>query len=399
MLDADRDHLLERYQRLIHIYQDLSSTLDLDTLLRRIVRAAGDLVNAEHASILLYDPIKRELYFEAATNLDQPILQTLSIPVDASIAGWIVTHRQPLILSNVTLDSRYYGRVAEVTHTQTTSLVGVPLITQDKVVGALEVINKRSGKFTPEDQEILVILAAQAALAIENTRLFQQSDLISELVHELRTPLASLNTATTLLLRSELPNDQRERVCEIIHGEITRLTELTSSFLDLSHLESGRAQFHLTLFEPLKLIADCAEFMQARIHENNLELLLNLPVSLPAIQADRDKIKQVLINLVSNAIKYTPPGGSIILAARAEPKSLVISVTDTGCGIPPENLAGLFQKFYRVPGNEKMAAGTGLGLYICKRIVEAHQGIISAQSEVGKGTTFLVRLPLQTTSV
>lgn len=399
MLDTERDHLLNRYQRLIYIYQDLSSTLELDTLLRRIVRAAADLVDAEHASILLYDPVKRELYFEAATNLDQPSLQTLSIPVDASIAGWIVTHRQPLILSNATLDSRYYGRVAEVTHTRTTSLLGVPLITQDKVVGALEAINKRNGKFTLEDQEILVILSAQAALAIENTRLFQQSDLISELVHELRTPLASLNTATTLLLRSELPNDQRERVCDIIHGEITRLTELTSAFLDLAHLESGRAQFHLTSCEPLKLIQDCAEFMRARIQENYLNLLLNLPVSLPTIQADQDKIKQVLINLISNAIKYTPAGGAITLAARADTKSLIISVTDTGCGIPPENLGGLFQKFYRVPGYEQMAEGTGLGLYICKRIVEAHQGIITAQSEVGKGTTFLIRLPLQSPSV
>jgi signal transduction histidine kinase len=139
--------------------------------------------------------------------------------------------------------------------------------------------------------------------------------------------------------------------------------------------------------------------MRARIQENYLNLLLNLPVSLPTIQADQDKIKQVLINLISNAIKYTPAGGAITLAARADTKSLIISVTDTGCGIPPENLGGLFQKFYRVPGYEQMAEGTGLGLYICKRIVEAHQGIITAQSEVGKGTTFLIRLPLQSPSV
>lgn len=393
-MNSSHAHLLERYQRLIEISQDLTSTLDLDVLLRRIVRAAADLSDAEQASILLYDQVKQELYFEATTSADQQGLQGLSVPLEGSIAGWIVTNCQPLIIADTTKDSRHFDYIGKVTHTKTFSLLGVPLINKDKVVGALEAINKSSGEFDLEDQEILASLGAQAALAIENARLFQQSDFIAELVHELRTPLASLNTATHLLMRPDLPESQRTHITEMIRGEIFRLSDLASSFLDLARLESGRAQYHKTSVEPAKLITDCADLMRPRVAENGLTLNLDVAESLPIIQADEDKIMQVMINLISNAIKYNQPGGSISVTARAEPQALVISVSDTGQGISPEGLASLFQRFYRVPGAEKLATGTGLGLSICKRIVEAHQGMIEAQSELGKGTTFRFRLPI-----
>jgi signal transduction histidine kinase len=394
MPEPDSKHLLDRYQRLIEISQDLASTLDLDVLLRHIVRAAADLSNAEQASILLYDQVKNELYFEATTSLEQPILQGMSVPVEGSIAGWVVSNRKPLIIDDTARDDRYFAHVAQVTQTKTTSLLGVPMINKDKVVGALEAINKRSGEFDAEDQQLLTTLGAQAALAIENARLFQQSDLIADLVHELRTPLASLNTATHLLLRPELPEEQRTHVAEIIRGEIFRLSEMASSFLDLARLESGRAQYHIAPFNPNKLIESCAELMRARVMEKELTLHLNLDASIGTIQGDEDKIKQVMINLLSNAIKYNRPGGTITVEAQRDGEYLTISVSDTGHGIPQENLSSLFQKFYRVPGTEKVAPGTGLGLSICKRIIEAHQGTISVQSEVGKGTTFTFRLPV-----
>jgi signal transduction histidine kinase len=394
MSETDSQHLLDRYQRLIELSQDLASTLDLDVLLRRIVHAAADLSDAEQASILLYDQSKQELYFEATTNLEQPVLQGLSVPLEGSIAGWIVTNRQPLIITDATNDNRHFSHVGQVTQTKTTSLLGVPMINKDKVVGALEAINKRSGDFDAEDQQVLTTLGAQAALAIENARLFQQSDLIAELVHELRTPLASLNTATHLLLRPELPEEQRSKVAEIIQGEIFRLSEMASNFLDLARLESGRAQYHMSSFHPGTLIESCAELMRARVMERELTLNLELDASLATMQGDEDKIKQVMINLLSNAIKYSLPGGTITVRAHQDTQKLTITVSDTGPGIPPENLPSLFQKFYRVPGTEKLVPGTGLGLSICKRIIEAHQGSISVESEVGKGTTFTIHLPL-----
>ncbi len=179
--------LLERYQRLIELSRDLASTLDLQDLLDRIVHAAADLSGSEAASILTYDEIKGELYFDAASNLSEPLMRGLVVPAETSIAGWIVANRQPVIISDTQRDPRHFGQIGKATQVTTTSMLGVPLIAKGKVIGVLEAINKLSGDFNQEDQEIISTLAAQAAVAIENARLFQQSDLISEMVHELRT--------------------------------------------------------------------------------------------------------------------------------------------------------------------------------------------------------------------
>lgn len=385
--------LLERYRRLNEIARDLASTLDLDTLLNHIVHAAADLCNAEAASILLYDQAKQQLYFDAATNLEEPLMRGLVVPVENSIAGWIVTKRQPMIISDTQSDPRHFGGIAEATQVTTTSLLGVPLIAKEKVVGALEAINKLSGEFDLEDQDLLTALGAQAAVAIENARLFQQSDLISELVHEVRTPLTSVITAAQLLQRPQVSAELRENMIEVILSETNRLSEMTTSFLDLARLESGRAQFQVQVFDISTLLEECVCLMQSRAQEKGIKIRQEINGSPLTIKADQNKIKQVLLNLLSNAIKYNRPNGSIIVRVEASSEEMVVQVIDTGPGIPPKNLPHLFTKFYRVPGSEKMAVGTGLGLSICKRILDAHRGSIKVFSEEGLGSTFEVHLP------
>jgi signal transduction histidine kinase len=385
--------LLERYQRLAEISRDLASTLELDGLLKRIVQAAADLSQAEAASILLYDERKQQLYFESATNLEEPLMRGLIVPVDGSIAGWVVTHRQPIIISEAQKDPRHFGNIAKVTNVTTTSMLGVPLVAKEKVIGTLEAINKQNGQFTEEDQNVLMALAAQAAVAIENARLFQQSDLIAEMVHELRTPLSSLNTAAHLLLRKDIPEADRNRVVQIIHNEAERLTEMTTAFLDLARLESGRIQFNVQVFDLKPLLEECSDMMQGKAFENGLSLELEVQPGLPSLKADRDKIKQVIINLVSNGIKYNRPGGKIFIQASFELKQFIVNVSDTGLGINQSDLDHLFERFYRVKSTEQITSGTGLGLAICKRIIEAHGGNIEVASELGAGTTFTVFLP------
>jgi signal transduction histidine kinase len=385
--------LLERYQRLAEISRDLASTLELDGLLKRIVQAAADLSQAEAASILLYDERKQQLYFESATNLEEPLMRGLIVPVEGSIAGWVVTHRQPIIISEAQKDPRHFGNIAKATNVTTTSMLGVPLVAKEKVIGTLEAINKQNGQFTEEDQNVLMALAAQAAVAIENARLFQQSDLIAEMVHELRTPLSSLNTAAHLLLRKDIPDTDRNRVVEIIHNEAERLTEMTTAFLDLARLESGRIQFNVQVFDLKPLLEECSDMMEGKAFENGLSLELEVQPGLPSLKADRDKIKQVLINLVSNGIKYNRPGGKILIQAGFELKQFIVNVSDTGLGINQSDLDHLFERFYRVKSTEEITSGTGLGLAICKRIVEAHGGNIEVASELGAGTTFTVFLP------
>lgn len=386
--------LLVNYQRLLDISRDLASTLDLSELLYRIVHAAADLCDTEEASILLYDQNRQELRFEAATNLDDPFMRGVSVPVDSSLAGWMVTNRQPVLIENVENDARHFGQVGVAVNMQIKSLLGVPLIRKEKVIGALEAVNKRSGSFSIQDQDLLSALGAQAAIAIENSHLFQQTDLISDLVHELRTPLASLNTAAHLIPRPDITEEQRSRFIGIIQQEISRLSDLTTSFLDLARLESGRTQFHSETFALKPVLEGCLEIMRSRAEEKNLSLSGTIPAGLPDLKGDKDKIQQVMLNLLSNAIKYNYPQGQVVLTVHENDQEIIVSVSDTGPGISAENLTHLFEKFYRVPGTEKLALGTGLGLSICKRIVEAHGGKIEVQSQVERGTTFSVHLPL-----
>ena len=384
---------LDGYRRLIEIARDLASTLDLDILLSRIVHAAAEVSGAEAASILLYDDTSRQLYFQVSTDMDESTRRGVTVPLDGSIAGWIVNNRKPVRITNAHEDSRFYSNIEQVSGLKTESLLGIPLITKNKIVGVLEALNKHKGKFTDADESMLLVLGAQAAVAIENARLFQQSDLISEFVHELRTPLSSLSTATYLLLRPEMSQEQRDQIIHNIHNETMRLNALASSFLDLARLESGRVQFRKTDFSLADLMYECKDVMSTKAIEDDIQLRVEAPEGSPLLEADRDKIKQVLLNLLSNAIKYNRPNGTVMLRAETKENEVIIHVQDTGVGIPDESLPHLFQKFYRVREHETRASGTGLGLSICKQIVHGHGGRIEVKSKIGVGTLFMICLP------
>jgi len=343
---------------------------------------------------MLVKPDEDQLFFQVSTNLDQPRLQTLRVPMDRSIAGWVYRYRQPLIVDDPSQDPRFFEEIQEQLEDPTRSILAVPLVSSDNVIGVLEAINKRDGSFNSDDQELLLSLAAQAGAAITNARLFAQSDLIAEMVHELRTPLASLNAAAYILLRPELSDDQRRSMVKIIETETSRLSEMATSFLDLARLESGRTRFQFRPFDPYSLLEECVNLNRAAIEERNLSLDWQLPEHLPSVSGDRDKVKQVFLNLLNNALKYNRDFGRITLKSRHEGEFVWIAIKDTGPGIPAESLPHVFEKFYRVPGTEKLAPGTGLGLSICKKIIEAHGGRIVAESSPGQGATFSVSLPV-----
>ena len=384
---------LDGYRRLIDIARDLASTLDLDILLSRIVHAASEVTDAAAASILLYEDSTKQLYFEASTSLDEATRQGLVVPLEGSMAGWIISHRVPLRLTHAESDPRFRGVVVEETGISTETLLGVPLITRNRVVGVLEALNRRNGNFTDADESMLSVLGAQAAVAIENTQLFQQSDLISEFVHELRTPLASLSTAAQLLQRPKLPRGQQQQIMESIQTETARLSALASAFLDLSRLESGRVRFWKMPFSVGALLNECRDLMAPKALEEKIQLKVEASEGLPLLEADRDKLKQVLLNLLSNAIKYNRPRGSVVMRAEARENQMVITVEDSGLGIPEEALPHIFEKFFRVREHEAAAPGSGLGLSICRQIVHGHGGKIEVRSKVGIGTVFTVSMP------
>jgi signal transduction histidine kinase len=395
-LSAIRNYplLLRRYARLVEVTTDLASRLDLDSLLQHIVDAAKELTESEAASLLMYDAQARKLYFEAATNELAAGIERQTVPTDSSLAGWVFTHEEPLVVDNALSDPRFFREVDILTRFRTQSVLGVPLRTREKTLGVIEAINKRKGRFDEQDARLLQALAAQAAIAIQNSRLFQQSDIVAVIAHELRTPLSALMAAAYLLQRPDLPKEQQQKLGESICTEVKRLNEMTTDFLEYARLESGRIRFTREPIDLGGLVRECLEVVRPQAEADQLRLETHVDPALGPVYGDRNRLKQVVLNLLTNAIKYNQKGGLVRASVAAEGTEAVLSVADTGRGIPAESLPRMFERFYRVPDQEASTAGTGLGLAIAKRIVEANRGRIGVTSELGKGSVFTVRLPL-----
>lgn len=389
--------LLARYERIFEITRQLNSTLDIQSLLRQIVRAAAELTNTQDASLLLLEPATGELYFEMALNIPPQDMERISVPIEGSIAGWVVRHGEPRVIQDVTGATQIFRSVDDQLQFQTRNLLAVPLKAQGATIGVLEALNKHDdSRFDDADIKIMSILAGHAAIAIENTRLFQQSDFMAEMVHELRTPLAALRTTTVLLKSPKVAEDERIELIDTMQGETERLIRLTNEFLDLARLESGRVRLEVTQYELPPLVDECIEIVTPQAGERGIAITTAVEPFM--VDADRGKIKQVMLNLLTNAIKYNRVDGAIHISAylstRHDEPFVEVAVADCGMGIDRAHQKMLFQKFYRVADSSGAPQGTGLGLTIAKRIVEAHGGMVWLESELGVGSTFYITLPI-----
>ena len=385
----------EHLQHLLLVSKAISSTLDLQETLRLVIQIAAELTNSKVASILLLSPDKDLLNFVATS--DSQSLVGVSVPVETSIAGWVVRENRPLITDEVEKDTRHYHDIHQTTGWLPQSILAVPLRHKGVVIGALEVVNKKDGtRYNQYDLALAQALGSQAAVAIANARLFNQTDAIAEVMHELKTPLLALTAALELLDR-DISNEQRKTIMDTMREETARLVKMTQDFLDLSRLDSGRERLNLRDINLPELILNVVEAQTPQAQQTNITIgvFLDKDKPLPTISADEDRLKQVLMNLVSNGIKYNRPNGRIAIRARSEGGQVRVSVADTGQGISPEDLPHLFERFYRVPSLEGYSDGSGLGLSIAKRIIEAHGGRIEVESELGKGTVFHCILPMK----
>jgi len=383
-----------RLERIIEISRVLNSRLELQPLLQDIIGAATQLTNTEAASVLLVDSKSGDLFFEAATGIKKYEVERVAVPKE-SIAGWIFAHNLPLTIDDVTVDPRWTRKVDDATGFVTRSILGVPLRVKDRVIGALEVLNKKDNqRFTDEDLSTLNTVASQAAVAIENARLFQQSDQIADVVHELRTPLTSIVGYSKLLLTTNLDKGTHDQFLAVINREATRLGDMVNDFLDLARLESGRARLTYGSVDMQKVIDDIVDVIRPQAEEHQLELLVAVPSALPQVRGDEKRLNQIMLNLASNAVKYNRKGGRIQITASLDDSMLRVVVEDTGRGIRPEDLNKLFDKFRRIEEIEGIAKGTGLGLPIAKQLVELHGGQMEVSSEWGIGSTFAFTLPI-----
>jgi len=220
-------------------------------------------------------------------------------------------------------------------------------------------------------------------------------DFISNLSHELRTPLASLKALTETLQDGALDDPPAaRRFIDQIQVEVDALTQMVTELLELSRIESGRFTLDLTPVSPRDLLFSASGRMQLQAERAGLSLRVECAEDLPKVKIDSQRLEQVLVNLIHNAVKFTRAGGEIVLLAEAEPGVVMFAVQDTGIGIPAEDVSRIFERFYRVD-KSRAGSGTGLGLSIAKHIVEAHKGKIWAESIEGQGSTFYFTIPIE----
>jgi two-component system phosphate regulon sensor histidine kinase PhoR len=219
-------------------------------------------------------------------------------------------------------------------------------------------------------------------------------DFISNVSHELRTPLASLRALTETLQEGALDDPPAaRRFLGRIQTEVDALTQMAAELLELSRIESGQVPLNFTIIPVEKLLNMAGERMRMQAERAGLTLRIECPSVLPDVLIDASRMEQVLVNLIHNAVKFTPPGGDVILQAKQEGSFVRISVKDTGEGIPADDLGRIFERFYRVD-RSRSGSGTGLGLSIARHLVEAHGGKIWAESREGQGSTFYFTVPV-----
>jgi signal transduction histidine kinase len=287
--------------------------------------------------------------------------------------------------------------------------LGLPMMVGGRCVGGL-VFGRFGGPVFPAEHiRLAEFIAWHVGQLLENRRMARriasleaarelarmQDEFVSTVSHELRTPLGFIKGYTTTLLRQDAEWDSATRTefLRIIDEEADRLRELIDNLLDSSRLESGAIGMTREPTRLAPLLRSVAE--RARAAYPEMGLRLEVPGSLPILEIDSTRIAQVLDNLLSNAAKYAP-GADVEMRALREDDSVRVEVEDRGPGIPPEHLSQMFQRFYRVPDTQRSVRGTGLGLYICRKIVESHGGQIGVDSQPGRGTRFHFTLPLAT---
>jgi signal transduction histidine kinase len=399
----------QQLSRILEISQQLTSTLDLELLLQEIIGAAAELTATEAASIMLYDEKAGELRFAAATGLGAEQLARLRVPIDNSIAGSIFKSGRAMLITEANKDPRHYDRIDEAIEFHTRTILGVPLSLKDRNIGVLEVINKcDDALFSEEDTQVLSTLAAQAAIAIQNAQFISalqiaykklddldrlKSDFIAIASHELRTPLG-LILGYASMLKDEAGGAAAQKLDVVVQSAL-RLRGLIEDMVNLSHVESGQIGLRLETFCLQDLVQlvhmECDSLATAK----NQSVTLNLPAEPLQIGADRAKLTVVLNNLLTNAIKFTPGGGRIMVGVEPRNGEVWVSVADSGVGIPVADLERIFERFYQVePHLTRRQGGMGLGLPIAKAIIELHGGRIWAESVQGKGSRFTFTLPV-----
>jgi signal transduction histidine kinase len=407
--DSELQERNEQLKRLVELSVTLNSTLDLDALLQLITSTATELLDCEAASILLYDEKHPRLFFAAATGSDPKKLAEIPVPIEGSLAGTIFRTNRPIILSNVEQDPRHYSLVSEHIRFQVGSLIGVPMLIKDRVMGVLEAVNKHGAAFTEGDVTILTVIASHAAIAINNARLLLttqkalekvketdriKSNFLTLASHELRTPLGII-IGYASFLREDGKGEISEHAQRVLNAAL-QMRSLVEDMTNLTMLEteggiSVRPQ-EIAIQSFLKTV--CSEVRETA-EAKGQKIVFAFQEEPIIVHIDPEKTASAFVNVLNNAIHFSPQGTEITVGAARQEDRVLAWVQDQGIGIPADKLSNIFEEFYQTEQpNTRHYGGLGIGLAIAKGLIEAQGGKIWAESEgEGKGSTFKALLP------
>ena len=415
---SERTQALQRsvgeLKALGEIGRAVSSTLDLETVLATIVRRAVDLTGTEGGSLWEYDEQGEAFHLHATHDLPDEVAEALrahALRKGEGVVGRLALTNEPVAVRDIADESSYQSRVREVLlRCGYRSILAVPMVSDGRLLGGLVVNRQVAGDFPPSVVELLQNFGTQSALAIQNARLFREiedkgrqleaasrhkSEFLANMSHELRTPLNAI-LGFSEALAERMFGDINEKQAEYL-GDIREsgrhLLALINDILDLSKIEAGRMELDLSEFALPAALDNTLTLVRERAERRGIALSRVIDGHLGTVRADERKLKQVLLNLLSNALKFTPEGGRVELAAVPRDGAVEISVSDTGVGIAPEDQATVFEEFRQVGAAARKVEGTGLGLAISRKFVELHGGRMWVESEFGRGSRFAFTLP------
>jgi signal transduction histidine kinase len=413
---ADLTRSVEQLTALGEVGRAVSSTLDLETVLTTIVSRAVQLSGLDGGVVFEYDEGPGEFVQRAATETPGALAEarrSIRIRNGEGVVGRTALTMEPVQVPDITAPAAHGGRLREtLIEAGVRAILAVPMVCEGRLIGSLGVTRNRPGEFAAETIELLRTFAKQSALAIQNARLFQEiadksrqleaasqhkSEFLANMSHELRTPLNAIIGFSEVLsegMFGEINEKQTEYLDDIL-GSGRHLLSLINDILDLSKVEAGRMELELAEFDLPGAVDNALTLVRERASRRGISLGSEIDERVEVIEADERKVKQVLLNLLSNALKFTPEGGRIDVRTAVNEGSVAISVADTGVGIAPEDQETIFEEFRQVGAADKKVEGTGLGLALSRKFIELHGGRIWVESQVGSGATFTFTIPLR----
>jgi signal transduction histidine kinase/CheY-like chemotaxis protein len=404
----------------------LTSSLNLKENIDFMLEHTSRMVHFDAASVFLLNDDGTELHAFATYPFADQINRIAKFKVGEGIVGWTVQSNEMVNIPDALEDPRF--KIVDRSRAPRSMLL-IPLSSPQRVIGALTMARRLVQPFTDVEGALVRVIVSQAAISIENAQLYStmhgqlsrieeqnraledanvqinevsrlKSEFLANMSHELRTPLNSILGFSEILkdnLAGALTDEQRVECLEAIHASGEHLLQLINDVLDMSKVEAGRMDLVLEEFAVDASIREVITVVKSLAGRKSIELSIATEPDDLVVYADKSKFKQVIYNLLSNAIKFTPESGSIVVETKVREHAgdMLVTVTDTGVGIPAEHLEKIWGEFYMVQGEHQKQKGTGLGLSLVRKLVELHGGQIDVLSEEGKGSAFSFTMPLQ----